>query len=182
MPPSGSGVYNLLAADFGDYLNTTVPVPITSKQVSSVATLIPTASVKFGGTLNDYDVIYDLFLTSGQGSGTTLEFEIEVFLHTPPYAATFVAGGSQLGTFTGSGITWTVAQTFGGAAGNDLLFMPSNQADVTQASVDIKAMMAFLKGLNVITGNEYFNGLALGVETQQGSGTLTIDQFSVVYN
>lgn len=180
-PPVGSGVYNLLAVDFGNYDNTTVQTPITPKQVNSISTLTQTHSISVSGSLPSFDVIDDLFLTS-TSNGTTLLFEVEIFLHTPAYAATFVSGGFSIGTFIGSGITWTVVQTFGGAAGNDILFMPTNQADVLLGVIDIKAMLAYLVSRSVITGSEWFNGLALGAETQQGVGGLTIHTMSEVYN
>jgi hypothetical protein len=38
------------------------------------------------------------------------------------------------------------------------------------------------KANGLLTGNEYFTGLAIAVEPREGSGSMTIDSLSVTYN
>ena len=60
--------------------------------------------------------------------------------------------------------------------------MPTDTSDVLSGSIDIKAMLDYLVAHDVLTGNEYFNGLAMGAEVQQGSGSLEINNFAVTYS
>lgn len=172
-----TSIYGFLQVAFADYHGTVPQTPVTAKQVKNVSTLVSSHNFTHEGTTNGYDVIYDIFLTDTANDSNGVLFEIEIFLHTPNFAASLVTGSTQIGTFVGSGITWTVA-----ISGNDILFMPSNQADVLADSVDIKAMFAYLIGQGTITGNEFYNGHAFGVEPRLGGGSLTLNSFSVAFS
>ena len=180
--PTASGVYNFNAIDFGNYNNTNVQTPITALQVKSIGTLNQTHSLKLGGDATKYDVITDFFLTAKAGDHSTKLFEVEVFLHTPAFSKAYVQHATGVGTYTDAqGRAWTVAlDKFSGLAPN-ILLMPKDAGDVLKGSVDIKGMLDWLTTKGVITGNEYFNGLGMGAEVQQGSGSLVIDTFSVDY-
>ena len=173
------GVRNFLAVDFGDYNNTVVPDPIVSQHIKDITTLNEAHDLTVGGSIDGFDVIDDLFLTQGVGSRTTHQVEIEVFLHTPGYSAAYVHSGSRIGSFDAGGVTWTVSFIRGAVP--DILFMPSNQADVPSGTVDLLGMLSYLVSVGRLTGNEYFNGMALGLETGQGRGSLTINSFAVTY-
>jgi hypothetical protein len=179
--PCPQGVYDFNAIDFGYYDNTIVPAPIPSSKVSALQALTESHSLAFSGSLDGYDAIVDWFLTTSPDDSNALAAEVEVFLHTPPYSAQYVHSSTLIGTYQGSGITWTVALDHGGASGLDLLFMPSNQADVASGTIDLKGMLDYLVAQGVISGALYFNGLALGTETQQGSGSMQVNSFSVNY-
>lgn len=162
---------------YGDYDNGPTNL-ITPKQVISIVTLTSAHNLTFSGTANAWDVIYDLFLGSTQ-HGTDL-FEVEIFLHSPPSAQSFCAGGSSVGTFTGSGVTWTVTKI--SQSPPDICFIPSSFADVPSASIDINGMLKYLAAQSVLTGNEWYHGHALGAEMVSGSGSLSYNSLSVTYN
>ena len=180
--PTKSGVYNFNAIDFGNVNNAHGQSPIKALTVNDIGTLKQTFGVTLGGDTEKYDVITDFFLTAKAGDFTTIKFEVEVFLHTPAYSETYVKYATQLGTYTDAqGRAWTVAIDKHAGLAPDILIMPKGGGDVLSGSVDVKGMLDWLVAQKVITGNEYFNGLAMGAEVRQGAGSMVIDKFSVDY-
>jgi hypothetical protein len=180
-PANTSGVLSFLAIDFGDYLHTSVPVPITPKKLMNIVTLSETHGLTLSGSLNGYDAIIDFFTTSAAGSPSPQQHEVEIFLHTPAYSAAYVASCTPIGTYTdANGLAWVVAIDKSRLP-HDILIMPVNGADIPAGTIDIKAMLTWLIGKSWIGGGEYFNGLALGVEVQQGIGGAAVNAFAVTY-
>lgn len=180
-PANTNGIVNFLAIDFGDYNNTVVPTPITPKKLMNISTLNETHSLTLSGSVTGYDAIIDFFTTSAPGSNSTKQHEVEILLHTPTYAAAYVASLTPIGTYTdANGLAWTVVADKVRLP-HDIIFMPANQADVLTGSIDIKAMIAWLMSKSWVGGGEYFNGLGLGIEVQQGIGAASINSFSVNY-
>lgn len=179
--PAPPGVYDFSAIDYGNYNNTIVPTPIPSRRIGAIRKLRVTHDALFAGQLQGFDVIDDLFLTTSAGDSATKECEIEVFLHTPDYSAFYVPNSQPIGTFRGSGITWTVTIANSGTL-PDVLFMPADAADVPRGTIDLKDMLDYLVEQGTIPGTLYFNGLALGTETRQGSGSMTLRSFAVDYD
>jgi hypothetical protein len=175
------GVYGHNSIDWGLYQGNPVPVPITPQQLKSITTLQQTHNYSWTGFSSGFDAFDDMWLTSASGNDSTITFEVEIFLHSPTYIVNYVNGATQLGTITISGITWQVAW-YGGQSIPDILFMPSNAADVLAATLDIRAMFQYVISQGVLTGNEWFNGLSLGMEPRQEGGSMIINAFSMVYN
>jgi hypothetical protein len=180
--PCPLGVYGFNAIDYGNYYNTVVSVPIAPRQVGQIHTLRATHNASFMGMLHGYDVIDNFFLTTRAGDHRTNAFEIEVFLHTPAYSVQFVRHSVRVGTFEGSGRRWVVAVARSQAGPiPDILFMPEDEADVAAGTIDLKAMLDYLVGIHLVPATLFFNGMALGVEPQRGSGSMTLNTFSVAY-
>ena len=178
-PPTASGVYNFNAISFGNYYGSVVQTPITPLQVNSIGTLTQTQSVTLGGDASKYNVITDFWLTERASDFSNRLFEVEVFDHAPAISSSWANSLMQLGTYTGSGHTWQVALRSGSIS--DIVFLPKDTPDVLTGSIDIKGMLDWLVSHHVITGNEYFNGLAMGVEVIQGTGSIAINKFNVDY-
>lgn len=173
------GICGFLNLEYGNYNDTFPQTPITPRQIKNITTLNCSANATFGGTSSGYDVIYDQFLTPDSGGDQVdASAEVSVFLHTPSYSQSLINGATQIGTTTISGITWQVAYSPGTLP--DYYFTPSNYADVPNTAIDVKAMFAYLIAQGKLTGDEYFNGLALGVEPRQGAGTAIFNSLSVV--
>lgn len=180
--PAPSGVYNFDQIAFGDYFNTIPQTPVAPSQVESIINLSESFDFSIGGETSNFDVITDMFLTGSAGDNSTNKYEIEIFHHTPQYSSDWVNSLTQVGTFAGSGHTWKVAIGSGGSAAPDVVFMPTDTNDVLSGTLNVKDMLSYLIQKNVISGTDYFNGLAAGVEVHQGSGSLTSNSFSVSYN
>jgi len=181
-PPTSRGVYNFLAINFGNYYDGTVPVPITPKQVGSITKLSQTFNLSLSGNTNGYDAVIDLFTTARPNDFTNRRHEIEIFLHTPAYTGWYVQSVTQGGTYRDAGgRAWTVAVDMN-ATPQDILIMPANQSDILAATIDIKAMFAWLIRQNVMSSDEYFNGLGLGVEVNHDTGAFSINSLSTTYD
>lgn len=174
-------VRGFLAVDFGNYYNTVPEIPIQSSKVNRITSLTCIHDLSISGTAKGFSVIINFFLTSTPNPNS-IRFEIEVFLHTPKYAKIYIDRVPSIGTFrSASDLAWNVAKDPVAAHGPDILFYPTNQADLLVGTVDLKEMLFWLASCGVITGDEFFNGLAIGVEPQQLDGTLTINALSVHY-
>lgn len=178
---SVASIKTFIAVDYGDYYNTTPLASVAPAQIANIGTLTETTNFTLAGNLQGFDVITDMFLTSAAGDNSTNAAEVEVFLHTPSYSASWISSLTQLGTVTISGIQWTVAESIDSGQ-PDLLFMPTSQQDVAANTIDINAMLQYLVNKGAISGSLYFNGLATGVETDSGSGSLTLNNMSVSYS
>ena len=105
--------------------------------------------------------------------------EIGFFLHAANSAIPFADAGEQLGNFTDSSDrAWKVGvQT--APAGPYYMFIP--EGDVLTGTVDFKAGLDFLRSKGRLTGEEWFNGLAFGIEPVTGSGSVQVQNLSVTY-
>lgn len=182
-PPAAPNalIRGFLAVDYGNYYNTVPEIPIQSSQVKDIKQLTCIHDLSIRGTLSGFSVIINFFLTSSHDPNSIL-FEIEVFLHTPKYARTYADHVSSIDLFkSASSLVWKVSKDPAAAHGPDFLFYPANQADVLAGTVDLKEMLSWLAGRGAISGDEFFNGLAIGIEPQQYDGTLTINALTIHY-
>lgn len=175
------GIYNFLAIDFGNENETIVQKPIPPRRVKDLKDLSQEFELTATGLLNGFDVISEFYLTQKPGSFENKLFEIEVFLHTPAYSYQYVSGSTPIGNYSGSGIDWFVSIDHGAPNGPDILFMPSDRRDVLSGHLDFKSMLDWLVNKKVISGNEYFNGMAVGVEVRQGGGSLSYEKLEIIY-
>ncbi len=181
-PPKSTGVYTFLALNFGDYYGTAVQAPIAPRRLTEITALSQTHAFEIAGTRDGYDVVTDYFLTAEAGRHERHLFEIEVFWHTPPYTKGYVESVAQLGTYTDAqGRAWTVAKSPPGEHGPAILFMPAGAGTLKRATVDLQAMHVWLITRGVLTGREWFNGLAFGVEVRQDGGSMKVDELAMTY-
>jgi hypothetical protein len=182
-PPAGlrDQVRGFLAIDFGNYYNTVPEAPIRSSRASGVERLVCRHDLSIGGTISGFNAIVNFFLTATPDPNSIL-FEVEVFLHASDAADAYMRTASSLGTFTSaSGLVWTVARDPSAAHGPDFLFRRADGGDLLAGEVDLREMLGWLAGKGAITGGEFFNGLALGVEPQQRDGTMAVNAYAVDY-
>ena len=179
-PPAASGVYNFNAISFGNSYNSIVQTPITPLQVKSIGTLTQAHSLTLGGDTSKYNVITDFWLTEKASDFDHRLFEVEVFQHAPASSSSWANSLTQLGTYAGSGHTWQVAISPNSGL-PDIVFLPKDTSDVLSGPIDIKSMLDWLVSHHVISGNEYFNGLAMGAEVIQGTGSIRVNNFDVDY-
>jgi hypothetical protein len=184
IPPTTApgGVYNFLAIDFGNYYGTIVPTPIMPQKLGTITHLSQAFNLTLVGDTNGYDVLIDFFTTLAPNNFSNRQHEIEIFLHTPSYAAAYVQSVTQIGTYTDSnGRAWTCAIDKN-ASPHDILFMPTNKADILSGTVDIRGMLNWLVGMAWCSSAEYFNGLGFGLEVNHGTGSISVNSLSTTYN
>ena len=170
-----------LAIDYGNYDNTIPAQPIRSRRVSEIRRLTCDFDLEIGGTLSGFDVVIDFFLTLTPDF-TSFLFEIEIFLHAPDYVIAYTDKARPIGRFRSrSGSTWIVSKDPAGTQAPIVLIHPEPGQDILVGSVDIGEMLSWLRDRGVLTGDEFFNGLGLGVEPQQQDGTFIVKAVSVDY-
>src|SRR6185437_7164466 len=172
-------VYSYPAVFYGDYAGfNSLATSVTAEQVNNLKTLTLSQNISLSGQTDQYDAMYDGYLTSTPDGGqSAVQHEIEVYAHAPGYVQDWVANLPQHSFTDAQGMQWTIA-----TSGNIVVFVPSNFQDLTNNNVDLKALLQAAAADGVISGNEYFDGIALGNEPREGSGSMTINSFSVNYD
>ena len=152
------------------------PLP---KQISTISILQIQHNVSISGYTNNFDVIYDGYLTATPGGDYHGVPEISIFVHSPPGSLTFNQSLSPRysGYVDADGMAWDMAWH-----NSQIAIWPHTGADVLVNTIDRKAMLDYLIAQGQLTGNEWFNGIAIAAEPLRYTGTLTVNSISVTYN
>jgi hypothetical protein len=170
-----TGVWGYNFLFYGNYDNSSPAVRVTPRQVKNITTLRQDYTV--ATTTGDFNVLNEFYLTSDSGNAAAKVVEIGYFPHSSASGKRFHDSGTQFGSFQDTfGESWVVAKQ-----GTFYMLMPPNDGEMLSGSIDVKAALAFLIAKRVITGNEWFNGIALGVEPVSGTGRLTVSNWTVTY-
>ncbi len=176
-PSKSTGVYGYNALSFGNYDDGTPQTPVAPLQVKAIGALVETFRFEMARPAGDFNVLTEFYLTK-KPAGEKI-CEIGFFPRPAKSAMEFAAAGEQLGTFTeATGRAWKVAVQKA-PAGAYYMFIPPSE--VLSGSIDFKAALEFLRARGRVTGEEWFNGLAFGVEPVAGSGSLKVLSLSVTY-
>jgi len=177
--PKGAGVWGYHHIAFGDYSGGVVESPIESRQIKDIQSLTGAFDYSFEGSTN-FNLLTETFLTTAKGDQETRTVEIGFFLHASAVSDTWLRDGKSIGIFTDSdNRSWAVARQ-----GDFVTFQSAEDGAILKGTVDFKAAFGFLAEKGVITGEEWFNGLALGIEPTLGggSGSATIHALDIAYN
>lgn len=174
---TATGVWGYMSVWFGNYDGGEPAVQVTPRQVKNITTLRQDFSLSPISS-GSFNILNEFYLTSQAGNSAAKVIEIGYFLHSSTEASTFFSTGQPIGSYLdASGQMWDAR-----IQGTFCMLIPRAGTDVLTGSIDVKAMLAFLTTKGVITGNEWFNGIALGVEPVSGSGELRIGRWSVTYD
>lgn len=175
VPPKHTGVYGYNALSFGSYDGGVPETPVDPRQVKAIGALSTTFRYSLTHPIGDFNVLSEFFLTSKAGDGKTAE--IGFLLRPAKSAIAFAGAGRQLGTFVDpAGRAWKVARQ-PAPHGPFHMFLPDGE--VLEGTLDCKAALDFLRVRGCVTGEEWFNGLALGIEPVSGSGSMRVERFTV---
>ncbi len=178
--PKEVGVYGYHAISYGSYDGGTPEKPIPARQVKAITTLTESFRFSTARPIGDFNLLTEFFLTRSPGTENKVA-EVGFFLRTAKSAVEFAAAGEQLGIFTDpAGRKWKVA-TQPAPHGPYHMFIPEDAVEVPEGTIDFKAALDFLRAKNQITGEEWFNGLAFGIEPITGSGSLHVASLSIRY-
>jgi hypothetical protein len=171
----GCGVYGYHAISFGNYDGGSPQVPVRPRQVRSIAALTVQVEIGAQSTTGDYNLLNEFYLTSAAGDSAAKTVEIGFFLHPSTSATILARTGALIGTHTDpSGRDWEVRKV-----GTFIMLLPADHADMVSGTLDMKAVLAFLFAQKAISGEEWFNGTALGIEPVRGDTTVTIAHYGV---
>lgn len=179
-----AGVCGYMEVTYGNYDSGVPQTPVTSRQAKNITTLTEEFNLSTAGDTTQFNVLDEFYLTSTQGDANTKVIEIGWFLNASASAVSYFNSVTQLGTYTDAyGRVWKVAQDpTGGSAGNYVMQMLANGSPLLVGAIDKKAALAFLTSQGKITGNEWFNGMAIGIEPVSGTGSMQVARWTVVYN
>lgn len=178
-PAKEAGVYGYNAVSYGSYDGGVPASPIASRQIKDIAALSETFSFEMARPIGDFNVLTEFFLTK-EKLGEEKVTEIGFFLHASKSAVDFATDGEQIGSFTdATGRVWKVSVQ-PAPAGPYYMFLSA--PDVLSGTLDFKAALDFLRAKGKLTGKEWFNGLAFGIEPVMGSGSVRLRNFSVRYD
>lgn len=181
--PVPKGVYGYLGGRYCNYNNgTTNPTGCVQRQINNVTTLSSQFNFALTGAdlTDDFSVLHEMFLTNTQGNQNDHALEVGVYLHPCAQTLIFHFGGSLVGSgnWTDSfGRLWTVRRN-----GQFVTAVLGNGTDILSGQFDWVGYFAFLKAAGTITGSEWFNGMALGIEPHRNGGTMKLNSWVLVYN
>lgn len=169
--PNGLGVWGFYHTDYANYDNSVQQVQVTPRQIGNITSFTTSFNWSFSGA-GAFDLLHEVWLakagsTTASNSGNAY-FEVGFFLHVADGGA-FHNSGTLIGTIhVNNGVAYTAR-----SHGSFITFLSQSGGDVLSGSIDWKAALLFLTANEAITGSEWVNGIAFGVEPnmQAGSGT-----------
>jgi Bacterial Ig-like domain len=175
-------ITSFAAVDYGNYADGTPATPILSSRLSDITTLTEYHGFTAAGALSGYNVIDDMFLTSVAGGDNAHAAEVEVLYHTPVNSQAWISSLTQIGSVEVSNVKWIVSEGPNERGVPDYVFSRANNQDLGAGEFNIKDMLDYLVSTGAVSGNLYFNGMAFGVETDSGSGSLHLNTYMVDYS
>jgi hypothetical protein len=171
-------VYGYMALSIGNYDGGKPLISLPPMKAKDLSVLYVEHNFAIAGGADDFDVLQELYLTSVKGDASTKVVEIGWFLHSPISTVKYVRSGTQLGTYVSptNGRSWIVAKS-----GTFITFMPKDTLDALTGPTNIKDALVWLKSKGAITGEEWFNGMAIGVEPLGNGGTMVVNNWKVSY-
>jgi hypothetical protein len=176
--PDWGGVSGYLHVAYGNYDDS--PGTITPRRVRDITDLTVDIGWAFRGD-EASGLLAECWLSpeAARSGGFPKTHEIGIFPKTTPAAQEWLATLPAVGTgslIDSNGFTWNVRES-----GTYRVAYPPDYADY-QGPLPFRDFFAFLTESGEITGNEWFNGLAFGVEPHSGAGSLTITKFAPTYS
>lgn len=177
-----SGVNGFLHTSWGNYDNS--PGVITPRQVNTLSAYsLDTGWVLSGSAATG--VLAECYLSAAAAASGdyTKSHEVGFFVHCAPGYVSYIQSLPAVGTgsFTANGVTWNVVQ---GSSSNGgfpyfIAFRPG-YVDFTGV-LPFREYLVFLLTSGKITGNEWVNGVAIGVEPYSGTGEFTLNRLVPVF-
>ena len=141
-------------------------------QVANFNNLSAQYSFSMSGQTRNFDIAFDLWLTSQEGDGkSTIKDELLILVHNP-----WSVPGSHTGTVNKFGIY--VSSDWGDSAKKWTLVELVPAADTLSGTISFSDILKTLIWDGVLTGSEYISGIELGAEVGGGAGSFTINNLS----
>jgi hypothetical protein len=171
----GCGVYGYHHVAFGNYNGGIPRTAAEPRQIKALDRLEVEVVQRSRSLPGDYNVLHETFLTREAGKPDDKILEVGWFLHADTTATNWGKGGTRLGAHVDpAGRQWQVYQrdTF-------VMIFPADGRDVESGTLYMKAMFDQLMQWKLLTGDEWFNGMAIGVEPIRGKATMTLERWTI---
>jgi hypothetical protein len=173
---AASGVYGYMHLAYGFYAGGVPKEPVEAKQVSRIAELKTDFKVTTSKTSGDFNVLQETFLTSKRADSKTRVLEVGFLTGVSNSGRKFFEGSRHLGTWTDpDGRTWDVAINR-----KYCMFVPV-LGDFSSGVLHYDAAFRWLVTMGELSGDAWFNGLAIGAEPVAGSGSMRVERWNIVY-
>lgn len=174
--PAKTGVYGYMHLAYGYYAGGITREKIAPVRVADLGAIHTDFTIEMTGDPAHANVLSETFLTSAPGDFNTKVIEVGFLPSISASGRSFFDAGEQLGAWTDpSGRVWNVA-----AQAEYFMFIPA-KGRFLSGRLDFAAALRWLMAKKRVTGKEWFNGLAIGVEPVQGFGKMKIVKWRV-YN
>lgn len=188
--PSSVGLYGYLTwMTLGNYDGGVPQMAIAPVRVRDLAAF----SVTFAYTLSNngdgqgHDVLLETYPVTTPGNSASKAGELGLFLHVPDFVAAGVAEDISEGRAIGNGQftdpngkAWICSWSLNRQGVQFWKFYPADRVTITAGTVDLRPFAAFLVTLGLLNPAHYFQGVAIGVEPERGSGRATSTANSAV--
>jgi hypothetical protein len=149
-----------------------VPPPT---QVAAFTDLSARYSISMSGQVANYDIAFDIWLTSQPNDG--IQDELIVFAHNPWGT---VKGATQIATLDHFGVYMSPNWGNGAQKWRFITVVPGS--DRLSGTISFSDIFKALIWNNVLTGKEYTSGIELGAEVAGGAGSITINNLDYQWN
>ena len=171
-----TGVWGYIHVFFGNYNGGKTAVYLEPRQVRAIHILREDLSVAYE-IKSDFNLLNEFYLTLRAGESASKVIEIGYFLHISPEGKQFFERAKAIGSYRDdAGQVWVVRR-----AGDFCMLLPPGGHWASNGSIDLKSTFAFLRARGLIKGDEWFNGLAIGVEPVRGAGRLEVQHWTVSF-
>jgi hypothetical protein len=172
--PAPTGVYGYNHVSYGNYNNGVPERAVTPLRIGGLKALSTGYAYRQAKTDGDFNVLAELFVTTLPGKADNKVLEIGFFPRMSASGARYFTTARQLGRWKDpQGVTWQV-----GIAKTYAMFQPVN-GERKAGVIDFKAALDWLVARHELSGREWVNGVAIGVEPIMGGGSLTLDRWDV---
>ena len=190
--PNDFNVYCYPCLNYGNALND-LPVahPVPALVASTIATMAINVNMTAVGNLATFDIMAECWSgttpTNALNSSTATN-EISFFFHTPSYLATYITGLGNGWSFDTGANHFYIARTT--SSPPQICIMPvtasggSTPLDMISGNV-VMPCAPIIQALIThgwLTATDYIVGMEMGVEPQQGAGSLTFNSFSMTWD
>jgi hypothetical protein len=171
-----TGVYGYNHLAWGYYAGGRTDEAITPARVAEIEELMTAFDVEVRAESGEFNVLSETFLTTRQRDYSTRTVEVGFLSQASASARRFFDAATPLGVWKDpDGQIWRVARRDAYC-----MFIPETGA-LWRGRLHYSAAFRWLIARNVLTGREWFNGLAIGVEPVSGAGSMTVKQWRVAY-
>ena len=169
--------YNTLS--YGNYDSGLPERPVRPVQVKSMRSGWQSFAWRYEPVAGDFNLLAEFYLTRTSGRSEAKTVEIGFMLHTPLATRAWTRAGKSATRWTDAfGVQWDVTRNQGPGIPY-IIFMPHDGTDLLKGRLDVKGALAELRRIGIISGDEWLNGVAFGVEPVSGSGFVIVDDWTV---
>lgn len=170
------GVYGYHFVAYGNYDNGTIPSPVIPRKVKDIRMLSLNVDVDFGGD-GQFNILNEFYLTSMANDLTTKILEVGLFFHASIAANEHKKKSQFLGLlYDEKKQEWEVFK-----AGSFVMFFPRKKDHSYSQKINFLPFFDFLEKNLLISGKEWFNGMAIGVEPVTGKSYLNLKKWEIAY-